>query len=127
MSRAADERWQLIGNAAAAYDRYVRLLMEPWVRCIVDVAALRRGEDVLDVACGTGFVARAAAARVGAEGHVVAIDLNASMIQVACTAANASGDAMIDWRTGDATHLPFGTHSFDATLCQQGLQFFPAR
>jgi len=56
MSR--EERWQLSGNAAEFYERYVSLLMEPWVHCLVDVAALQPAEHVLDVACGTGFVAR---------------------------------------------------------------------
>jgi ubiquinone/menaquinone biosynthesis C-methylase UbiE len=63
MSR--EERWQLSGNAAEFYDRYVRLLMEPWVHCLLDEAALQPAEHVLDVACGTGFVARLAAERVG--------------------------------------------------------------
>ena len=101
--------------------------MEPWVRCLVDVAALQQGEHVLDIACGTGFVAQTAAQCVGAEGRVVGIDLNASMIEVARMATNASVDAAIDWRTGDAADLPFDNGTFDAALCQQGLQFFPDR
>ena len=64
-----EERWQLSGDAAEFYDRYVRLLMEPWVRCLIDVAALKPAERVLDVACGTGFVARRAAQYVGATGE----------------------------------------------------------
>jgi len=52
-----EERWQLSGTAAEFYERYVRLLMEPWVRRLVAVAALQPAEHVLDVACGTGFVA----------------------------------------------------------------------
>jgi hypothetical protein len=46
-----EERWQLSGNAAEFYERYVRLLMEPWVRCLVDAAALEPAEQILDVAC----------------------------------------------------------------------------
>jgi len=122
MSRA--ERWQMSGNAAEFYERYVRLLMEPWVRCLVDVAALRPAEHVLDIACGTGFVARLAADRVGAEGRVVGIDLNGSMIEAARAVSTADGRNTIEWRTGDAASLPFANAAFDVVLCQQGVQSF---
>jgi ubiquinone/menaquinone biosynthesis C-methylase UbiE len=47
------ERWQLSGTAPEVYDRYARLLMDPWVHCLVEIAQLQPGERVLDVACGT--------------------------------------------------------------------------
>ena len=125
MSR--EERWQLSGNAAEFYERYVRLLMEPWVQCLVDVAALQPAEHVLDVACGTGFVARLAAERVRAKGRVVGIDLNASMIEAARAASGHDAAVRIEWRTGDAGALPFENDVFDVVLCQQGVQFFPDR
>lgn len=122
-----EERWQLSGNAAEFYERYVRLLMEPWVRRLVDVAALQPAEHVLDVACGTGFVARFAAQRVGAVGRVVGVDLNASMIEAARAASGRDAATTIEWRTGDAAALPFESGIFDVVLCQQGMQFFPDR
>src|SRR5262245_34776322 len=117
-----EERWQLSGNATHFYDRYVSLIMEPWVRHLVHVAELQPGECVLDVACGTGFAARLAATVVGLTGRVVGIDLNASMIEVARAASGT-----IDWRVGDAAALPFEDDLFDVVLCQQGVQFFPDR
>src|SRR2546427_11628696 len=120
-----EERWQLSGNAAHFYERYVRLIMEPWVRCLVDVAALQPADHVLDVASGTGFVARLAADCVGADGRVVGVDLNASMIEAARSASTADTGATIEWRTGDAAALPFENAAFDVVLCQQGVQFFP--
>jgi ubiquinone/menaquinone biosynthesis C-methylase UbiE len=122
-----DARWQLSGNAAEFYERYVRLIMEPWVRCLVDVAAPQPAEHVLDVDCGTGFVAPLAAHRVGAEGRVVGVDLNASMIEAARAASVRDAATKIEWRTGDAAALPFENGLFDAVLCQQGVQFFPDR
>ena len=122
-----EERWQLSGNAAEFYERYVRLLMEPWVHCLVEVAALQPAEHVLDVACGTGFVARLAADCVGATGRVVGIDLNAGMIEAARAASGQGAATTIEWRTGDAAALPFESGIFDVVLCQQGAQFFPDR
>jgi ubiquinone/menaquinone biosynthesis C-methylase UbiE len=121
------ERWQVSGTAAEFYERYLRLMMEPWVRRLVDVAALRPAEHVLDVACGTGFVARLAADRVGVDGRVVGVDLNGSMIETARTVSTADGRNTIEWRTGDAAALPFASADFDVVLCQQGVQFFPDR
>lgn len=121
------EGWQLSGRAAEFYERYVTHLMAPWVQSLIDVAALRPGEWVLDVACGTGFVARLAADLVGVEGQVVGIDLNASMIEAARTASDVEGHRRVEWRVGDATALPFEAAAFDVVLCQQGVQFFPDR
>ena len=119
-----EERWQLGGNAAAFYERYVMLIMDPWVRRLVDVAMLQPDEHVLDVACGTGFVARLAAQRVGVKGRIVGIDLNPGMIEAA---RKTDAPTAIDWRIGDAAALPFEDGGFDAVLCQQGLQFLPDR
>ena len=120
-------RWQLKGNAAEFYERYVKFVMEPWVRRLVDVAVLQPAEHVLDVACGTGFVARLAAQRVGASGRVVGIDLNGSMIEAARATSDRDASTTIEWRVGDAAALPFEDGVFDAILCQQGFQFFPDR
>jgi ubiquinone/menaquinone biosynthesis C-methylase UbiE len=121
------ERWQLSGHAPEFYERYVRRIMEPWVRRLVNVPALRPGEHVLDVACGTGFVARLAAERVGMGGRVVGIDLNVGMIEAARAVATGDSRNTIEWLTGDAAALPFAKAAFDVVLCQQGVQFFPDR
>ena len=125
MSR--EEHWQLSGDSAEFYERYVRLIMEPWVRGLIEVAVLRPAEHVLDVACGTGFVARLAADCVGADGRVVGVDLNPSMIEAAWKASAARTGNTVEWRTGDATALSFENAAFDVVVCQQGVQFFPDR
>ena len=122
MSR--NEQWQVSRDAAQAYERYVaRYILGPWAPALVDAAALAPGERVLDVACGTGVVARAAAERVGADGHVTSIDLNPGMIAVA-RALPAHG-APVEWIERSALDLGLRDESFDAVLCQPGLQFFP--
>ena len=121
------EQWQLSDDAAARYERCVaRYILAPWAPLLVDAARVATGEHVLDVACGTGVVARAAVKRVGPAGRCVGIDLNRGMIAVA-RAAGPSGDPPIEWLEADALDLPFPSGSFDVVLCQQGLQFFPDR
>jgi SAM-dependent methyltransferase len=119
------ERWQLATGTVEAYERYlVPVLFAPWAQRLVDLASPGPGERVLDVACGTGIVARRAATRMGAGGAVVGLDLNRQMLQVA-EAASAGISPPIRWRAGDAAALPFPDGAFDVVFCQQGVQFFP--
>ena len=96
----------------------------PWAPLLVDAARLAEGECVLDVACGTGVVARAAAKRAGSAGRVVGVDLNPAMIGVARSLPIPTG-ASIEWLERDALDLRIRGPRFDVVLCQQGLQFFP--
>src|SRR5687768_16583680 len=93
---------------------------------VVDLAAPRAGERVLDLACGTGIVARTVAPIVGATGSVVGIDVLPPMLAVARSLPVPDG-ASVEWREGDATALDLPDSSFDLVICQQGLQFFPDR
>jgi len=115
------------GSLAELYERYlVPVIFGPWAEDLLDAAALRPGERVLDVACGTGVVARAAAPRVEPAGAVVGLDLNSPMLAVAAALPHVAG-AAITWQEGNALTLPFAEGSFDVVVCQQGLQFFPDR
>lgn len=121
------ERWQVEGSAAELYQRYlVPAVTSLWACDLVDRSALRVGERVLDVACGTGVVARVAARRVGAAGHVAALDINAGMLAVAQSLSIVEG-ALVEWHEGSVLGLPFGDATFDVVFCQLGLQFFPNR
>ena len=117
--------WQLSGSASEAYEHYiVQAFMRGWTRAFLGMADVAEGARVLDVACGTGVVAREAASRVGKHGHVVGVDLNAGMLAMARMLPQPSGSP-IEWRDGNVTALPFPEAAFDVVLCQQGLQFFP--
>jgi ubiquinone/menaquinone biosynthesis C-methylase UbiE len=123
----ADERWQLDGEAAGLYQRHlVPAVTAGWAADLVGRVGLRRGERVLDVACGTGVVARAAAGRVGRTGHVAGIDINAAMLAVARSLPAGPG-AGVGWFEASALGLPFRAGSYDVVLCQLGLQFVPGR
>ena len=104
------------------YERWlVGPLFRPWAEATFDEVKLNPGNRVLDIACGTGIVARVAKDRLGAPGYVVGIDVNPDMLAVARTVAPD-----IDWRAGDASALPLRDgEQFDVIVCQQGLQFFP--
>jgi ubiquinone/menaquinone biosynthesis C-methylase UbiE len=125
------EHWQLEGSAPELYQRYlVPAVTRPWAIDLVERAALQPDERVLDVACGTGVVARLAAARVGARGRVVGLDLNHGMIAVARAlpiGPDESAAAVIEWYEGSALALPFPDAAFEVAFCQLGLQFFPDR
>lgn len=123
---SSHEQWQQLGgNAPEMYERHiVPALFAPWAKSLVETAALEPGERVLDVACGTGVVARLAAERVGTGGKVVGLDLNTGMLAMAGSLSPPRGSA-IEWREGSAIAMPLPDASFDVVLCQQGLQFFP--
>jgi len=113
-----------------AYDRYMlRQLFEPWAAELVRRAALQPGSSVLDVASGLGPVARLSAAAVGARGRVVASDISAAMLAHAAVQHDdpASSVAPVEFLECSASASKADADSFDAVLCQQGLQFFPDR
>lgn len=114
------------GNPAANYERYfVPAIGAPLAADLVRLAALRPGERVLDVACGTGVVARLASQQVGATGTVAGLDLNPGMLAVARSATPPG--MTIAWHEASAEAMPFPDAAFDVVLCQMGLQFVPDR
>jgi ubiquinone/menaquinone biosynthesis C-methylase UbiE len=115
------------GSPADTYERYfVPAMFLPWATILLRHALLQPRERVLDVACGTGIVARQAAPLVGADGQVVALDMDPAMLAVARALPAPSG-ATISWQEGNAMALPFPDGAFDVVLCQHGLQFVPDR
>jgi len=118
------EAWQLEGNAAELYERYLApAITSLWAADLVERAAPQAGDRVLDVACGTGIVARLAAERMGS-GHVVGLDINPGMLAVARSLPHSSKPT-IEWHEGSVLAMPFPDGLFDLCLCQLGLQFFP--
>lgn len=120
---ASTETFQIPLEAAEVYEsRFVPGIFAEWAPLLVDAAGVRPAQAVLDVACGTGIVARTAAERVGPEGAVIGVDLNESMLTVA---RRVRPD--LQWHHGDAVNLPFPEHAFDTVVCQMSLMFFPDR
>ncbi|MGH7551158.1 MAG: methyltransferase domain-containing protein [Gemmatimonadota bacterium] len=112
------------GSAPENYERYfVPVIGAPLAIDLVDIAALRPGDRVLDVACGTGVVARLASELVDVNGTVVGLDLNSEMLAVA--RAVTPTDMSIEWHQSDAEAMPLPDEAFDVAMCQLGLQFMP--
>lgn len=115
-----------VAKAPENYERYfVPAIGGPLAEDLVPAAGLRPGERVLDVACGTGVVARLALEQVGPGGSVAGVDLHPGMLAVARNAAPP--EAAITWHEGNAESLPLPDEAFDAVLCQLSLQFVPEK
>ena len=119
--------------AAEVYESlFVPAEFQEWAPRLAAAARIRPGQRVLDVACGTGVLAREAARRVGTAGFVAGVDANAGMLAVAArtqTSPGYSGDAsaspsQIEWRQAGAEAIPYPDDLFDAVVCQFGLMFF---
>ena len=109
-------------NAAENYQKFfVPVIGGPFALDLVNEAGLRPAERVLDVACGTGTIARLAAERVGPNGRVSALDVNAGMLSVARSLPSATP---IKWYETAAESIPLPDDSFDVIFCGLGLQFF---
>ncbi len=115
-----DYEWSDAGGFAKFYEAYfVPALFGDWGKLTVAAGNLKSSDRVLDVACGTGVVARRA--KQTAE-SVVGIDLSDDMLSVA-----RETEPAIEWRKGDAQKLPFEDSSFDVVFSQFALMFFPDR
>jgi len=104
------------------YERFfVPAIGKPLANDLIRLAALHPGERVLDVACGTGIVARLASQQVGSNGTVAGLDLNPGMLAVARSVTPA--DMSIEWYESGAEDMPLSDEAFDVVLCQISLQF----
>jgi ubiquinone/menaquinone biosynthesis C-methylase UbiE len=100
---------------------FVPAIGRPVAEDLIAAADLQPGQNVLDVACGTGVVARLAARAVAPSGKVTGLDVNPGMLAVA--QKEAPRDIWIEWREASAESMPSQDGAFDVVLCQMGLQF----
>ena len=117
------------GNSVAQIyeELLVPRVFEPWANLLLTEAKLLSGESVLDIACGPGTVARMASARVGPKGKVTATDISPPMLNIARSKSHSLNGAPIEYVESPAHPLKASDASFNLTVCQQGLQFFPEK
>jgi ubiquinone/menaquinone biosynthesis C-methylase UbiE len=114
----SERTYALSADGAEFYESaFVPALFDGWARRLIEAVAPSVEESMLDVACGTGVVARASTA-----GWVVGVDVNPAMLAVA---RRKRPD--LDWRAGDATSLPFADDAFDVVVSQAALMYFADR
>jgi len=117
------ERGQVNKSAAQIYDEFfVPALFQEWTESVLTAANVTAGQTVLDVACGTGVLARAAHEKVGSAGKVIGLDINDGMLNVA-----RSSNTDIEWKQSAVEKLPFEDNTFDAVVSQFGMMFFENR
>jgi ubiquinone/menaquinone biosynthesis C-methylase UbiE len=116
---SAHEHWQMDASAPELYERYlVPAITSVWANDLLDRIAPNPGEGVVDIACGTGVVARLAQQR-GHAGRLVGLDLNTAMLAVA-----RSKSAAIEWIEGSALELPFEANSLTLSFANLGCSSF---
>ncbi|MCA9839555.1 MAG: class I SAM-dependent methyltransferase [Trueperaceae bacterium] len=114
------DRGQVNTSAAEVYEEFfLPALFQDWAQPVIKAAQIQAGQCVLDVACGTGVLARAALEAVNSSGKVTGLDINESMLEVARIKAPA-----VEWYKGQAEQMPFDVEQFDAVISQFGLMFF---
>ena len=118
-----DERLHFPATAAAGYDDHVGEYTGKLVPRLLEIAGLRPGQTVLEVATGTGIAAYAAADIVGKSGGIVATDISPHMLDRARERLASFQNSSFSVEDGQA--LSFPDQSFDAVICNMGLMYFP--
>jgi ubiquinone/menaquinone biosynthesis C-methylase UbiE len=116
---------QAFDDSAPTYDRVGPAIYEPFAQRLVDWLSLKPGTRILDIATGAGAVLLPAANLLGAEGHVVGIDLSDGLLRQAEALARAEGLTNVELHKMDAEHLEFQDQTFDFVTCAFSLYFFP--
>jgi len=112
-------------RASSCYEQYWQQQLQPAIDLALELADLQEGDDVIDVACGTGLCTFPAAATVAPTGRVLATDVSPKMIDEIERRATAAGSSNIDVDCRDAEDLG-DIGPFDVALCSLGLMYVPA-
>lgn len=117
------DTFQIPLEVAEVYEsRFVPAIFAEWAPIILDAVGVEAGDRLLDVACGTGIVARTAHRAEVASVEVHGVDLNEGMLTVARRI-----EPGVTWHQSDVVALPFEAETFDAVTCQMAAMFFPDR
>ena len=113
-------------KAAHHYEDGWQESLAPAQRCLIELADAQPGEQVLDIACGTGLVTFPLAKAVGPTGAVAATDISQAMVDIVQERAQDSGLEWVRSVRTDAEDLTmFKDNQFDLVACALGLMYFP--
>ena len=122
---ATRRQWDQAAPGWNAHTAQIREWLQPATEAMLEMAGVRRGARVLDVAAGAGDQTLDIAQRVGPEGFVLATDLSASILEFAKGNAQRAGYANVGTWVADGESLQIDEGSFDAAVCRLGLMLFP--
>jgi SAM-dependent methyltransferase len=122
---AQREQWNKDGAAWRRWNPTLDRWYGEVTRQMLDLARIRPGQRVLDVATGAGEPAVSAAERVGPHGYVLATDIAEGIVALARQVASERGLTQIETRAMDGEALDLPDASFDAVLCRLGLMYMP--
>jgi SAM-dependent methyltransferase len=122
---ATRKQWDEAAQSWNDHTPRIRAWLRGATDAMLDMALVRPGARVLDVAAGAGDQTLDLAQRVGPTGAVVATDLSPAILELAQANARRSGFANVETRAADGERLGVDTAAFDAAVCRLGLMFFP--
>ena len=119
------EQWQAAAKSWNDWGALLRAWLGPATEMMLDMAGVKPGHRVLNVAAGAGDDTLQAAARVGPSGHVLATDISANILEFAAANARRAGYANVETKLMDGEEIDVAEASFDAVLSRVGLIYFP--
>ena len=127
MEPALQRRVQRYGwdKASSFYEPFWQEQLKPAQDLLLEMAALQKGERILDIACGTGLVSFRALEQAPG-GYLLGTDISEKMVALATSVATQKGEARARFERMDAEELQVGSESFDVALCALGLMYMPS-
>lgn len=119
------EQWQTAAEAWHKWHPTLKTWLGPATDLMLDMAQVKKGQRILDVAAGAGEQSITAAERVGSEGYVLATDLSPRILEFAVELAKEKGLNNIETKEMDGENLTVPDNSFDIVISRVGLIFFP--
>jgi ubiquinone/menaquinone biosynthesis C-methylase UbiE len=118
--------WDSVAGGWQKWWKITETAAEKVSRRLIELAEIKRGSTVLDIATGIGEPSITAAKQVGSSGHVLAIDISSQMLSIAKQRAVSLGlEQVMEFKEGDAETIDLSASTFDAALCRFGLMFLP--
>jgi ubiquinone/menaquinone biosynthesis C-methylase UbiE len=123
---AERQSWDSVADGWQKWWKTIEIGAEKVSRRLIELAEIKPGSRVLDIATGIGEPAITAANQVGNSGHVLATDISSQMLSIAKQRAISLGlQQVVEFKEGDAETIDLPTSTFDAALCRWGLMFLP--
>lgn len=122
---AQREQWNKDGAAWRRWNPTLDRWYGEATRQMLELARIRPGQRILDIAAGAGEPAVSAAERVGPDGYVLATDISEGIVELARQVAQERGLRQVETRVMDGEKLDLPDASFDAVLCRLGLMYMP--